>query len=161
MTDTPDELSTEELVGWRGWEVQHRRQRIRLVSLARRARSTSFIWHPDRWTEAFCPLAESDSEHVAPMWDCTCGLYAARSRAVLVDEWGGFAQPSSRGDLVVMGRVGFAGKVVVSERVYRAQRGRVLQLWVPHVSWRLVEPLRLTYRVPVELGNPFELEEEG
>jgi hypothetical protein len=155
--EVPDRISTQEIVGWRGWDVSRRRTGVRLVS------GNRFFWHPDRWTEAACARSEYDRDHIAPMSNCTCGLYAARTLDILFAEWSSHAVPrqspvsGSRGETaVVYGQVAFSGKVVAHQRVYRGQKGRVVRLWVPDIAWRVVEPLRQTYNIPVELGNPFK-----
>ncbi|MFN2489403.1 MAG: hypothetical protein ABR529_06650 [Actinomycetota bacterium] len=153
MSDTPDEIGTEEIVAWRGLDIRRRAGRVQLVSHTNR----NFVWQPDRWTVARCWRVDKPG-HIAPMWDCTCGLYAARSRELFEDEFAAYGQPNSRDDPTIIAQVGLSGKVVVSKHVYRAQQGRVMGLYVSHIFWRLVEPLQITYRVPVSLFNPFDVE---
>ena len=123
------------------------------------------VWHADRWTLATCRgdrLCQSPADDgTIPGTGCSCGLYAAASRAQLVKLE--YANPGSAGfeaNPVLIGEVGFAGKVIDGSQGWRAEKGRIVRLYVPHICWRLVEPLERLYRVPVELDNTTTLPKE-
>ena len=59
----------------------------------------------------------------------------------------------SRDHPVFIGEVGFVGKVIPGSQGWRAEKGRIRKLFVPHRDWEYVEPLSKLYRVPVELEN--------
>jgi hypothetical protein len=139
----------EEVVGWRAWRLQHRHPRVPVLCSLVHAN----VWPTDAWMVADC-----GGYHTPPGEHCRCGIYAARSHQQLV-ELGYAACQSTSGRLVqVIGEVGLAGRVVVAEQGFRAERARPRRLWVPYAAWELVASLRAVYRVPVELGNPLHLD---
>lgn len=140
MTERIPDL-TEEIVGWRAWDFREPTilKAPRLYSVTQRS-----SWRAGAWTVAECAYGCQD----VPGDRCSCGLYAATSRAHLSD----LGYDAMHG--VVVGEVGLAGKVVVGEMGYRAEKARPLRLYVAYFDWRLVRPLRETFCVPVELANP-------
>ena len=146
----PDRIG--EVVGWRAWKVIGE-QRFPLLASVTHAGT---VWHPDRWTfatcngDARCTNRESAWLEVIPGTTCSCGLYAAASREQLMHL--GYAS-QRRTQPVFIGQVGFAGKVIPGSQGWRAEKGRIVRLYVPHVHWRYVDPLRELYRVDVVLEN--------
>ncbi len=61
---------------------------------------------------------------------------------------------------VFIGQVGFAGKVIPGSQGWRAEKGRIVRLYVPHVYWRYVDPLQEMYRVDVVLENTMRMPKE-
>ena len=49
-------------MGWRGWDIQHRRVRVRLVSRA----GSSFVWHPDGWAETIARRVDDPAFESTP-----------------------------------------------------------------------------------------------
>ena len=160
----PDRIG--EVVGWRAWKVIGERQFPLLASVTH----SGTVWHPDRWTYATCRgdvrctdpgahrrLGEGSVGEVVPGKHCSCGLYAAASREQLVRL--GYAR-SHGGGPVFVGQVGFAGKVVPGSQGWRAEKGRILKLYVPHVHWQYVDTLEEMYRVPVVLENTLKVPKE-
>lgn len=82
---------------------------------------------------------------------CSCGLYAASSRAQLVKL--GYANEHSGDQAVFVGEVGFVGKVIPGSQGWRAEKGRIRKLYVPFHRWQYVEALEALYGVPVVLDN--------
>jgi hypothetical protein len=142
-----------EVVGWRAWKVVGGLTFPLLASVTH----AGTVWHPDRWTLGTCNgdlecrrRAENPDAYV-PGEHCSCGLYAASTRAQLVKL--GYAKPGS-GELVkFIGEVGLAGKVIAGTQGWRAEKGRIVRLYVPFHDWRFVDPLEALYRVPVVLEN--------
>lgn len=155
MTDrTPDVIG--EIVGWRAWRVIGDRPE-RLPMLAS-ATFSNTIWHPGYWTVATC----SGNDHCmrsldggVPGESCSCGLYAAASRYQL----SGMPYPKSndwthrKSHPKIVGEVGFVGKVIPGSQGWRAEKGRIVRLYVPFHHWKLVEPLEQLYQVEVLLDN--------
>jgi hypothetical protein len=163
----PDRIG--EVVGWRAWKVIGEQRFPLLASVTH----SGTVWHPDRWTFATCrgearcqgpdPRCPVEGGSI-PGEGHSCGLYAAASRAQLVEL--GYARPSRYAkpgggeEVVFIGEVGFAGKIVPGTQGWRAQKGRIVRLYVPFFHWRYVEPLEELYRVPVVLENTTKLPKE-
>lgn len=84
------------------------------------------------WPEGLGTDSPSLSSHHVPEEDCECGFYAFAEldRDLLI---GATRQPRSISpdgteEYVVIGRVELAGKVIVHERGYRAERARIVEL---------------------------------
>lgn len=153
MSDrAPDMLG--EVIAWRAWRVIGTPKLPMLSSVSVRA----CIWHPDRWTLAECrvrglqlgrcPNPAGDGR--IPSESCTCGLYAARDREQLVHL--GYNRGGSS-DVVFIGQVGMTGKVIPGTQGWRAEKARIVRLFVPFEHYRYVAPLEALYRVPVVLDN--------
>lgn len=151
--DVPDRVG--EVVGWRAWQmIEDPGKSGRLVLLAS-VTHRSTIWHPDRWTLATCggELECRKGERRIPGEDCSCGLYAAVSRQQLV----GLRYNRGTDDRpVFIGEVAFAGKVIPGRQGWRAEKGRIHRLYVPHTLWRYVDPLEELYNVEVVLDNTLQ-----
>lgn len=135
-----------EIVGWRAWKIIGSEREPRLFSV-----TNSTLWVPGEWIEAVCSRGHT-SEQI-PHEGCACGIYAARTREHLLEmSYNRYGDD----DTVVIGEVGFAGKVIPGTQGWRAQKARPLRLFVPYERWRFVERLAGDYGVPVELSNTFK-----
>lgn len=132
-----------EVVGLRAWVVEglERAGPPRLVSLFH-----STTWPRDTWMLAACDLCADED---IPNPRCSCGIHAARDRPHLRDL--GYAHTSR--DVVAIGEVALAGKVIVGANGWRAEKARVARLWLPYQHWRVLRPLQNAYGVPVALTN--------
>ena len=154
MSDrAPDVLG--EITAWRAWKVIGNEPLPMLASVTH----AGTIWHPAHWTLATCgqsPSCRNGSiDGGVPGEECSCGLYAARDRRHLVN----LGYNAAHGDEVVfIGEVGLAGKVIPGTQGWRAEKGRIQRLYVPFHHWRYVEPLKRLYRVPVVLDNTSKAE---
>ena len=137
-----------EVIGWRAWKVMGPPRHPRLFSVT----WGNTLWPTREWTVAQCRRGHTD----VPMEGCSCGLYAARTREHLVGL--GYNVYYDGGEPVVIGQVGLTGKVIPGTQGWRAEKGRIVRLYVPHDFWRLAKPLGEAYRVPVELSNTFAAE---
>jgi len=146
----PDVLG--EIVGWRAWRVVGNPKFPLLGSVSH----TSTLWHPDRWTLATCGGADTCHRAVGadrriPGESCTCGMYAAKSREQLVSL--GYNREADPLHPVFIGEVGLVGKVIPGKQGWRAEKGRVVRLYVPFHRYEWVEALESLYQVPVLLTN--------
>ena len=93
--------SPEPIIGFRGWDV-----------------SEGYLvgHHGQSWKEATF-LASCGIGHRRPEWQCNCGVYAHKTP----DDLHG----------VVVGKVAMTGIVIEHEDGYRAERARIVELWVP------------------------------
>jgi hypothetical protein len=73
---------------------------------------------------------EDEEDHVAPELDCTCGIYAVKQESAIPgpSTWGWW----------VSGRLWLSGKVIETERGYRAERARIAGPLALHRSPELV-----------------------
>ena len=124
---------------------------IRLLSV-----TCDYVWCPSGWNAATC---WHTTLHVAPAELCTCGFYAARSRAHLVTtEYSLYSSNAKDGwqrRPKVIGEVELAGKVIPAANGYRAMRVRPRRILVPHEFYGFLKPLRAAYPrdTDVELAN--------
>jgi hypothetical protein len=102
-------------------------------------------WPTDGWFRAECPNGHEQVPHES----CGCGIYAVSSRRRVVE---GPYLGDDEG-LVALVRVALAGKVAEGARGWRAEKARVLALWVDHGRWKAGNLLGAQYRVPVGLTN--------
>jgi hypothetical protein len=151
----PDEMVVPdvigEIVGWRAWRVIG--QNVKLPMLASVTHGKT-IWHPDRWTLATCggkTYCHRCEDGRVPGEGCSCGMYAAKSREQLVDL--GYNRGGDPRRPVFIGEVGFVGKVIPGSQGWRAEKGRIVRLYVPFQHFRYVEWLERLYQVPVLLDN--------
>ena len=61
----------------------------------------------------------------------------------------------------VVGVVGLAGKVIEGTQGWRAERGRIKELYLPPHHWRAAKALRDLYGIPVKLARLESLIAEG
>lgn len=125
------------IIGWRCFAVEKSRMRS-LFFLGDEA-----WWDfADRgWHEAVCRVAASSAielvttrrpMHAAPHPDCKCGFYVAKSRRDLVLAIGSYKSPATLPQVVA--KVMIAGRVVIHENGWRAQKLRILACW-PTKIW--------------------------
>jgi hypothetical protein len=145
---------TEEIVGWRAWKIVGPSKSPRLASVTWTHNGAPFIWPGRRWTFARCRdrSCETPGEH------CSCGIYAARTRSHLIGELG-YAAYNDK-DVRVVGEVGLAGKVIPGTQGWRAEKARVMKLYVPAEHWKLAIPLAKTYRCKIAVDNTWETESQ-
>jgi hypothetical protein len=125
---TPDALATlpsegvpdaiEPIRAWRVWRASTAdvTGHLTLHSLG-----NGTPWKPREMLEARCSLGA----HAAPNAECTCGVYAHKTRKAAI------RHARTIGGAVV-GEVELWGKVVEHEHGYRAQYARPCALWMPH-----------------------------
>lgn len=156
-----------EVIGWRAWKVVGD---VRFPLLASVTHSGT-VWHPDRWTYATCgddlqcraAVEEKAADLDPPGERCSCGLYAAKTRAQLVDlgyarylgPAAGAVQPK------FIGEVALAGKVIPGSQGWRAQKGRIARLYVPFEFWRYVDRLEEMYGIEAVLENTLVMPKEA
>lgn len=146
--------TTQPLIAWRAWKLlphdlgvdvgpsfAHLRGH-RLSSYAHFGSSP--FWQPGEPIVASCP--SSEHEGAAPAEGCSCGIWGFRTLRHLVGTPG--AHP-----LRVLGEVSLWGKVIVTERGFRAQFAYPRKLIVPGANGGQVPRVTRelgSYRVPVE-----------
>lgn len=154
---------SEVSIGWRAWRVPVAEgwELPKLQSVTH----TEAIWLPRQVCEAKCPFVErratsrrkkalDPSNHHVPMETCTCGLYAAISLEQLKRlRYNYYDEEANRGHYRVIGSVSLWGKVIPGTQGWKAQYGYPRELFVPYEAWKIVEPLRDLYGVPVSLDN--------
>lgn len=135
-----------EVTGFRAWKVEWCGRVPALFSVVQQRLGLDHtIWPTNRWYEARCPKGH---EADIPVEGCSCGLYAAKTVEQLVGlNYGAYGDDAEK----VVGEVAFAGKVIEGSQGWRAEKGRIVRLWVPLHKWAWVEPLNRAYRVPVEM----------
>lgn len=138
MTD----LYLEPIRGWRVWKVGNGR-----------LYSTVFgtLWPERARLEARCGLGGRSSPgglrgvHEAPSRACDCGIYALKSRADALF----LARRTRSAGPVAIGRVSLWGRVVETERGYRAQYAYIYDLTVLGATDAEARKLRNRYAVDV------------
>jgi hypothetical protein len=133
------------IIGWRAWSVE----RIGAIARLRSVVYDKTLWPPHRYLVATCD--DEGPDHVVPEEHCSCGIYAALNRSMLVEM--AYGAYSAR-DFKVIGEVALSGKVIIGEYGYRAAKARPVHLYVPRMLWRLQSALD-DYDVLIERTNPF------
>ena len=138
----------EPLVGWRIWRV---------VGDTLRATVWPTEWPPLARFEAEChdrpsPFTEPDavpSAHRSPERSCDCGVYAFKRRedAELLAR-----EKVDPQDVLALGRVSLWGRVIETERGFRAERAYPYDLLLLGGTEQLARKLRNRYAVDVSLG---------
>jgi hypothetical protein len=152
------ERRDEPLLGWRIWLVD--RGRLSAVVWGSewppRARFTATCEHAPASFWRVDPASDNVSlagfgggaqePHAAPDAGCECGVYAfaRREDAELLA-----AEKSGGGAVLALGRVSLWGRVVVTERGYRAELAYPYDLEVLGCDDELVRELRAAYAVDV------------
>lgn len=95
------ERTTKPIVGWRAWQTLH----PHYLSDANK----HTIWAAGEKMEAFCYYKK---DHFAPVFDCTCGIYAFKEKAPVLAEF-------RYSDLI--GQVSLWGNILETELGYKAQ----------------------------------------
>jgi hypothetical protein len=109
-----------EAIGWRAWRVVEAEDELRLASVL-----YDTVWPIDEPLVAAC-----ESGHRAPTFECACGVYAARDRALALPYRVGRDDRTTVGR--VLGLVVIGGDVVEHRAGWRASHAYPLRLWVPH-----------------------------
>jgi hypothetical protein len=142
------EHRSEPLMGWRVWRV---------VGDTLRAAVWATEWPPLTRFEAQChdrpsPFTEPDavaSPHQSPDRGCECGVYAFKRR----EDAELLAREKVDGDVLALGRVSLWGRVIETERGFRAERAYPYDLVLLGGTDRLAHALRNRYAVDVSLGD--------
>src|SRR4051812_35893805 len=113
----PDAI--EPIRAWRVWRAS-----IDGVAGHATLRSLADRWTPWRPGEALEARSPSGA-HLAPSAECTCGVYAHKTRTAAIKHAHTVAG-------AILGEVELWGKVVEHEHGYRAQYATPRALWVPH-----------------------------
>jgi hypothetical protein len=150
----------EVSIGWRAWQVAQydtwAPPKLKSVT------HSGTYWMPRRVCEAVCEKQEAGrtsrrrgkwEAHTVPGETCSCGLYAASDLAHLKKLGYNAYHDIKPGHVKVIGSVSLWGKVIPGSQGWKAQFGYPKELFVPYEAWRLVEPLRELYGVPVTLSN--------
>lgn len=119
----------EVITGWRGWALNGGRLQ---------ALGQSHTW-PAK--EALIAECARRAEHIAPGWNCNCGVWAFKDLERLTAAIG-----SGYNAIKVIGSVSLWGRVIETENGYRAQYAYPSELWLLDES---LEELGLIYDVPV------------
>jgi hypothetical protein len=147
-------LETADVVGevraWRAWKIGGTTEHPRLFSVVH-----DTYWPNREWNVADCPnRSRHAADAVIPVETCSCGFYAAKDMAQLMQL--GYAKDAAYGEAPrVIGEVGQVGKIIPGSAGYRAQYARVVRLLLPYRNWSYAEALAREYRVPVGLANNY------
>jgi hypothetical protein len=151
----------EPIIGYRLWIYSFGLRRAKLHSLNPDSRCHGREWDGagSGWAIASC-LDNDDPGHVAPVEDCSCGLYSFSSLPHLFADFNDFiawwTQPDPPGTEsncgVVLGRIQLAGKVIEHDHGYRAERARIAEL-VPFLGTER-RVIRLAARLGLSMGDP-------
>jgi hypothetical protein len=153
------ERRDEPLLGWRIWLVDGSRLRAVVWGtewppLARFGASCEHapaaFWRENRTSNTLLLAGfggGGDEAHAAPNAGCDCGVHAFKRRedAELLA-----AEKAGGGAVLALGRVSLWGRVVETERGYRAGLAYPYDLEVLGGGERLVRELRAAYAVDVE-----------
>lgn len=165
ITEDDRELLPGEVLGWRAWDVVTLGKLVRLQSVTHKGGLDS-VWPTDRWFRAECSrgAAEGDPFKCPASADgripgvtsgggrnCGCGLYSAMTYKQLTEDLS-YGHYQVTGETVI-GQVAFAGKVVIGSQGYRAERGRVAHIYVPHGAWKLGKRISEQYHVPYDIAR--------
>jgi len=146
--EIPDRIG--EVMAFRSWNVLLDGH---LVSL------NGSKWRPGGWMVAECSpfnlMARGRPGHNVtniPVEGCTCGIYAAKTRAHLADmaynRYSDYA-----GEIRVLGDVALAGKIIPGSQGYRALKARPVKIYVPYEHWQMVDKIKNLYGIDVVLDN--------
>lgn len=138
--DIPDAI--EPSVGWRAWNIIDTNEGPRVGSI-----NAGMVWPAGRKFEAVCRFP-----HDVPDPHCSCGVYAARTRAHL-QKMGYHFFDLDEDRLVIIGQVNLWGGIVPGSQGWRAQFAYPKNFHVPYSMWRYATLLRKTYAVPTVLNN--------
>jgi hypothetical protein len=143
----PDKIG--EVVAWRAWKCQLSKTTPGGVELVSATRDS--VWPHDDWMIAECPNHHDHKvEGGVPGKNCTCGIYAAKTREQLVNlKYGVYSEYQN----VVIGEVAMVGKVIPGSQGWRASKARIKSILVPYEHWQMVAPLKKSYDVPVDLAT--------
>ena len=131
LPEEPEPMwTTGPVIGWRRFAVYpNSNEQDILVGPTGKPWQTSTLI-------ARCLHESKTSRHVAPAWDCECGIYAMTY------------PPSMSTSFNVLAEVELSGRVIEHEYGYRAEKATILRLWSPK---ELQGTLADRYKVPVIL----------
>jgi hypothetical protein len=132
-------LGFDPLIGWRVWRVADGF----LLGVA-----SELSWLPQFRYDATCEHQEAGATHAAPDRNCTCGISAFKSR----EDAELLARETAGSEVIVLGRVSLWGRVIETERGYRAARAYPYDLELLGGTKELALELRNRYVVDVALG---------
>lgn len=136
-----------ELEAWRAFDVHGIGEVLRLFSVTSSSpKGVGRVWPTAGYFEATCSRRHRDDEGV-PGEKCTCGIYSLVSWEEVVAQ--SYATVGGR----VVGRIAIAGRIATGDKGFRAERARVVELFVPFERWRWARPLSMGYGVPVRLAH--------
>ena len=162
----------DAIVAWRAWdvlEVTMAGEPVRDVMLSRfipeepplvtelQVFSPKGIRYPPERFEAKC-WDRARPPHIAPDPNCSCGVYALKSKENFAPTSSGVPRIDFRGRALVhienvLGEVYLWGRVIEAGGGYRAQYAYPKKLYLPGEAPKgVADSLRRTYRVPVEMG---------
>lgn len=118
------------VTGWRGWKLS--------TTGHLQALGQQHEWPARQPLQAECA---SRGGHIAPAWDCSCGVWAFKDLDRLIAAIG-----SAYNSIKVIGSVSLWGRVIETENGYRAQYAYPAELWLLDPS---LEELGLIYNVPI------------
>lgn len=118
------------ITAWRGWALTG--------GLRLKALGGNHEWPCREIMQATC---SSGGAHVAPDWNCNCGVWAFKDVDSLVAAIGGKYRA-----VKVIGSVSLWGKVIETENGYRAQYAYPSELWLLDDG---LEQLSVLYDVPI------------
>ncbi len=131
-------MNAEPLVGWRVWRV---------VGDTLRAAVWATEWPAQTRFEADC-LDLRPAPHPSPHRGCECGVYAFKQR----EDAELLAREKVDNDVLAIGRVSLWGRVIETERGFRAQRAYPYDLQLLGGTAELARAIRNRYAVDVSLG---------
>lgn len=117
------------VTGWRGWKLKDG-----LLS----ALGVDGTWPVREALRAACRNGGNE-QHLAPYWNCQCGIWAFKDTDRLLPALKGYG-------VDVVGSVSLWGRVIETENGYRAQYAYPSELWLLNPA---LEELGLLYGVPV------------
>jgi hypothetical protein len=153
--EAPAPDAIQPIVGYRAWRYEPNDAWSPLHPMARRPGE---VWRAGGWTQARCLAgglsayvrrSREQGRHPAPQEGCTCGLYAMRGLDELLIDLATLGIPVIAWTGVILGRVELAGKVIEHDRGYRAERGRVAELFSSPARLEVPFAVAATYDVPV------------
>lgn len=143
-----------EVVAWRAWIIK---AAPTPTGIALYSVTKDTLWPHDDWLLAECGK-DHQQEGGIPGKKCSCGIYAAKTREQLISlNYGHYSKERN----VVIGEVAMVGKVIPGSQGWRASKARVKSIMVPFEHWQMVNPLKETYNVPVELGTTTVISKEA
>lgn len=142
LEDGPEPpLYPEEFIGWRGWKIN---KSGLLCSV-----NGGEVWEPATEFEAVCMMGRAHAK--IPWARCTCGIYGVKTLKKL--------RSNGYHDEGCLGTISMWGNMVDGGDGFRAQFAYPRAIYVPYLSYRRVDDLRV-YGVPVKLLNPYTGEPE-
>lgn len=142
----PDAI--EPAVGWRAWNVITGRPGSGEIFIGSVTQGS--VWPHNRPMEAQCMHG-----HDPPGQSCSCGLYAATTRARL-QKFGYHFFDIDEERLVIIGQVNLWGGIIPGNHGWRAQYGYPKKFFVPYSMWNHANALKTAYGIPVKLSNTFK-----